>query len=369
MKIEKMELIHLRMPLVRHFETSFGRVEEKETLIIRVVGEGISGYGECPAAAAPDYSYETVHTAWHVIRDFMAPRLRGAQVREPGPIADLFGAVRGHPMAKAGIEMAVNDMLARAQSVPLWKVLKGTRSEIPTGISLGIQDAPQDLLWRIEEALEKGYQRIKMKIKPGWDVDVLREVRRAYPTIQLMVDANAAYTPDDTEHLRKLDEFDLMMIEQPLDHGDLVDHAELQKKLRTPICLDESIKTYEDARRALDIGACRIINIKQARVGGTFAAKMVHNIARARGIPVWCGGMLETGIGRAHNIALATLPNFTLPGDISASERYYREDVIDPPVTVNTSGMIRVPEEPGMGYMVDEERLTGYAVRRKWVLP
>ena len=369
MKIERLELIQLRLPLVAPFETSFGRVEEKETVVVRASAQGLDGWGECPAAGQPDYSYETVRTVWHVIRDFMAPRLKGAELFTPGPIADLFGNVRGHPMAKAGLEMAVNDLLARKEGRPLWKMLGGQRKEIPAGISLGIQEHPEKLITRIGEAVVTGYQRIKMKIKPGWDVEAVRRVREAFPDLKLMVDANAAYTLKDADHLARLDEYDLMMIEQPLEIDDLFDHADLQKKIRTPVCLDESIRSWRDARRGLEGGACRIINIKQARVGGMFAAKAIHNVAKAAGADVWCGGLLESGIGRLHNIALATLPGFTLPGDISASERYYREDVVEPPVTLTSRGTIAVPDLPGAGIRVNETTLSRYAVRREELIP
>ena len=271
-------------------------------------------------------------------------------------------------MAKAGIEMAILDLFGKAQNKPIWQILGGERTEIPTGVSLGIEDTVPDLIQRVEQALSKGYQRIKLKIKPRWDVDVVAEVRRKFPTIPLSVDANSAYTLSDIEHLKRLDSYDLIMIEQPLSYDDYVDHAKLQAQIKTPICLDESIRSYDDARRAFELGSCRIINIKQARVGGPYSAKMIHNVAKAHKAPVWCGGLLETGIGRAHNIALATLPGFTLPGDISASERYYAEDVIDPPVTVTAQGTILVPKGPGIGYNVLEKRLARYCVRREYVL-
>lgn len=368
MKIEKLELFHVRMPLVHFFETSFGREHERESVVVRVMSGGLSGWGECPAPAAPSYSYETVQTVWHVVRDFLAPKLRGVEILAPGPIAERFAFVRGHPMAKAGIEMAVLDWFGKASGQPLFRILGGSREEIPTGISLGIEDRIEDLLDRIEREVARGYQRVKVKIKPRWDVDTVAEIRKRFPKLALMVDANAAYRLADVEHLRRLDDFNLMMIEQPLDHEDLVDHARLQKELKTAICLDESIRTYEDGRRAIELGACRIVNIKQARVGGPFAAKALHNVCAAKKVPVWCGGLLETGIGRAHNVALATLPNFVLPGDISASERYYREDVIDPPVVVTPQGTIKVPQSPGIGYNVSESRLARVAVRREVVL-
>ncbi len=368
MKIERIELIHLKLPLVHFFETSFGRVTEQETVIVRVDGAGFTGYGEAPASAAPYYSYETVHTVWHIIRDFLARRLKGVEVIKPVPVAELFGAVRGHNMAKGAVESAVLDLVGKATGKPLYELLGGTRTEIPTGISLGIEDNIDDLLKRIDESLAKGYRRIKVKIKPRWDVNVISEIRKRFPAIQLMADANAAYRLSDIEHLKQLDEFQLMMIEQPLDYDDYVDHAKLARELKTPICLDESIRSYQDARRAIELNACRVINIKVPRVGGPYSAKMVHNMCAKWSIPVWCGGLLETGIGRAHNIAIATLPNFTLPGDISASERYYREDVIHPPVTVTSHGTIQVPNAPGIGYTVLEDRLKKYAVRREVVL-
>jgi o-succinylbenzoate synthase len=368
MKIDRLELLHLKLPLVRPFETSFGRMNDQEVLIVRAESEGIVGYGEVPAMAAPHYTYETVQTAWHIIRDFLAPRLKGQEIAAPGPISELFAFVRGHNMAKAGIEMAVLDLFGKAQKRPIHQILGGDRAEIPTGVSLGIEESIGELLRRVEEAVSRGYQRIKLKIKPRWDVDVVAEVRRTFPTVPLMADANSAYTLADVDHLAKLDAFELMMIEQPLGYDDYVDHATLQARIKTPVCLDESIKTYDDARRAFDLKACRVVNIKQARVGGPYTAKMIHNLARAHKVPVWCGGMLETGVGRAHNIALATLPNFTLPGDIAASDRYYVDDIIDPPVTVTAQGTILVPKGPGIGYTVLEKRLTRYCVRREYVL-
>jgi len=368
MKIDRLEILHLRLPLVHFFETSFGRVYDHEVLIVRAESGGIVGYGEVPASAAPRYSYETVQTAWHVIRDFLAQKLKGQEIVSPGPISELFAFVRGHNMAKAGIEMAILDLFGKAQGRPIHAILGGTQQEIPTGVSLGIEDTVPDLLKRVEEGVAQGYRRIKLKIKPRWDVDVVREVRKAFPQVPLMADANSAYTLADIEHLRRLDEFNLMMIEQPLAYDDIVDHARLQAEIRTPVCLDESIRSHDDARRAFELKACRIINIKQARVGGPYSAKMIHNVARAVGAPVWCGGLLETGIGRAHNIALATLPGFTLPGDISASERYYKEDVIDPPVVVTAQGTLHAPSGPGIGYNVVESRLARYCVRRDYVL-
>jgi O-succinylbenzoate synthase len=368
MKIERIELFHLRMPLVRPFQTSVARYVDREMLIVRVDSGGLSGWGEVPAPAAPLYSPETSQTAWHIIRDFLAPKLKDKEIGGPGPISELFSFVRGHNMAKAGIEMAILDLFARAQKRPVWQVLGGERKEIETGVSLGIEATVPELLARVEQAVSQGYRRIKLKIQPRWDVDVIAEVRKHFPTVPLMADANSAYSLSDIDHLRRLDDFNLMMIEQPLGYDDYVDHAKLQAVLKTPVCLDESIKSYDDARRAFELGSCRILNIKQARVGGPYAAKMIHNLAKARQAPVWCGGLLETGIGRAHNIALATLPGFTLPGDISASERYYAEDIVDPPVTVSAQGTIAVPTGPGIGYTVVERRLSLYSIRKEYVL-
>ena len=368
MKIERLDLIHLRMPLLRPFETSFGRVAEKETILVRIESEGVPGWGEAPVASTPGYSYETIQTAWHVIRDFLGPRLKDVEIARAGPIAEFFSFVRGHPMAKAGIEMAVLDLFARVEGRPIAAVLGGTAKRIPTGVSLGIEGKIEELLGQVEQAVARGYRRIKIKIKPRWDVEVAAAVRRRFPSLSLMVDANGAYTLADAEHLKKLDEFGLMMIEQPLDPDDLLDHAKLQAGMKTPLCLDESIKSYADARRAIEAQACRVINIKQARVGGPFAAKAVHDVCVAKGIPVWCGGLLESGVGRAHNIALATLPGFTLPGDISASDRYWREDIIDPPVTVGADGMIEVPAGPGLGYTVVDSRVRLRTLRRETIL-
>jgi len=271
-------------------------------------------------------------------------------------------------MAKAGIEMAVVDLFGKAQNRPAWQILGGDRTEVPAGVSLGIEESVGELLARVEEALAQGYQRIKLRIRPRSDLEVVAAVRRKFPTAPLAVDAGAAYTLADIDHLQKLDPFELMMIEQPLGGDDVVDHAKLQSRIRTPVCLGESIKSYDDARRAFEVGACRILSVSQARAGGPYSAKMIHNVARAHKAPVWCGGLLETGIGRAHNIALAALPHFTLPGDLAASDRYYAEDVIDPPVTVTAEGTILVPKSPGIGYNVLEKRLSRYCVRREDVL-
>lgn len=365
MNIDRVELFHLELPLVHFFETSFGRETHIETLIVKVQADGLTGYGECAASSAPTYSYETIGTTWHINRDWLLPTLLKADVQHPSDLVRLYKFCRGHGMAKTGTEQALWDIASQKRGLPLARLLGGTVDEIPTGISLGIEDTVGDLIARVEESLAKKYRRIKLKIKPGWDVDVIREVRKRFPKILLMGDANSAYSLKDTDHLKRLDEFDLLMIEQPLAYDDYVDHRHLQEKLKTPVCLDECIKSPDDARRAIELKAGKIINLKQARVGGTTEAIRVHDLCRDAGWPVWCGGLLETGVGRAHNIALSTLPNFTLPGDVSASERYYREDIIDPPVTVTDRGTIEVPKTPGLGYQVVESRFKQYLVKHE----
>jgi O-succinylbenzoate synthase len=368
MRIERLELLHLRLPLVHPIETRFGRLPDHETLIVRAESDGIVGYGEVSASATPLATPETVQTAWHVIRDFLAPRLKGQEIAAPGPISELFTVVRGHERAKAAIEMAVLDLFGKARRRPIWQILGGERTEVPAGVTLEVEETLDLLLTRAEEALARGYPRLNVKIRPRWDVEVLSAIRRRFPTVPLMADAGSAYTPGDAEHLRTLDPLELILIEQPLGWDDVVDHAKLQSRLRTPICLGESIRSYDDARRAFELGSCRIVNISPARAGGPYAAKMIHNIARAHKVPACCGVSLETGIGRAHHLAIATLPNFTLPGDLAASDRYYAEDVIDPPVTVTAEGTILVPNAPGIGYNVVEKRLNRYVVRREYVL-
>jgi O-succinylbenzoate synthase len=356
-KIDRMELIHLRMPLVRPFETSFGRVWEKETILVRVESGGIPGWGESPVAAAPGYSYETVQTAWHILRDFLAPRLKDIEIARAGPIAEFFGFVRGHPMAKAGVEMAVLDLFARREGKPLSALLGGRVQEIPTGVSLGIEARVSELLDQVRHAVARGYRRIKIKIKPGWDVEAVERIRSRFGDFPLMVDANAAYKLDDGSHLAGLDPYDLMMIEQPLEYDDVMDHAVLQQAIHTPICLDESIHTVRIARDAIAAGACRIINIKPGRVGGHQQSIELHDLCAAHDIPVWHGGMLESGIGRAHNIHLASLPNFRLPGDIAASKRYYEPDLIEPAIDIAEDGTIAVPTGPGIGVKVLRDRV------------
>jgi o-succinylbenzoate synthase len=363
-KIERLELALLKLPLVHFFETSFGRVYDKTFIIVRVEQGGIIGYGECVADADPYYSAETNDTAWHIITEFIAPRVIGVEFAHPSKIFPALKAVRGHNMAKAAVEMAAWDLFARQRGEPLARTLGGTRERIASGVSIGIQDSLDDLAAQVERELTAGYQRIKIKIKPGWDVDAVATIRQRFGSIPLMVDANAAYTLADANHLAKLDPFDLMMIEQPLDYDDLSDHAALQKQLKTPICLDESIKTVRYGEIAIAMGACRIINIKPGRVGGFAESIRLHDVCAAHGIPVWHGGMLESGIGRAANIHLSSLMNFSLPGDVAASKRYFNPDLIDPPIEVASDGTIPVPTAPGLGVTIRQDRLDAAAIRR-----
>jgi O-succinylbenzoate synthase len=368
MKLERVILRQIRMPLVHFFETSFSRTYKRDIILVEAQGEGLSGWGEVTAGENPFYNEEWTESAWAVARDYAAPRVLGRELKSAEDVAPLTKHIRGHQMARAGLEVAVWDLEARCDGVPLWrKIGGGARREIPCGVSIGIQDSVEQLLEKIECELAAGYQRIKMKIKPGWDVDVVRRVRERFPSIRLMADANSAYTLADAEHLMRLDEFYLMMIEQPLSHDDIIDHAELQKQLQTPICLDECIRTAHHAEQAIRLRACGIINIKLGRVGGFSEAKKVHDAAQAARIPVWCGGMLEAGIGRAHNIALATLPNFVLPGDVSASKRYWKQDIIRPAVETTQQGTIEVRDEPGFGYELDREYIESLTVREEIV--
>jgi O-succinylbenzoate synthase len=358
LKIEQVELRLIRLPLNEPFETSFGKIDSRLIFLANLMSDGIRGWGEIVASEEPRYSYETVKTAFHVIRDFLAPALLAEPVTGLGDVSRRFAPFRGHNMAKAGLELAFMDLLAQAKQQPLSRLVGGEQKRIPVGVSLGIQPRLDQLLERIERHLALGYQRIKLKIKPGWDVDMVAEVRRRYPEILLSVDANSAYTLADIDHLSGLDSFALLMIEQPLQNNDLVDHAKLQRQFKTPLCLDESITSLREAKTALELGSCRIINIKVGRVGGYSQALAIHDLCFSSHIPVWCGGMLESGIGRAHNIALASLPGFTLPGDISASSRYFSRDIISPEVTVNADGTINVPDNrAGLGFEIDQEFL------------
>jgi O-succinylbenzoate synthase len=366
MKLEKVILRQIRMPLVHFFETSFGRTTRRDIILVEAVGEGMSGWGEVTAGENPFYNEEWTESAWLILRDYAVPRVLGRELKSACDVAPLTAHIRGHNMARGGLETAVWDLEARLEAKPLWqKIGAGARREIPCGVSIGIQESVAQLLEKIERELAAGYQRIKMKIRPGWDVDVVRQVRERFPSIKLMADANSAYTLADAAHLKRLDEFYLMMIEQPLAHDDIIDHAELQAQLDTPICLDECIRSAHHAEQAIKLRACGIINIKLGRVGGFREARRVHDVAQAAGIPVWCGGMLEAGIGRAHNIAMATLPNFVLPGDVSASQRYWTRDIIHPPVEITPRGTIEIRDEPGFGYELDREWMREITVREE----
>jgi len=369
MKIERVELHHIELPLVHPFETSFGREVNRPCILVAVHADGLTGWGECVAGAGPWYSYETIETAWHVLRDFLVPAVLGREVTSPADVVDRFRPVRGHPMARAALENGVWDLLAQAEGVPLAYMLGGRRDRVQVGVSIGIEPTLEVLLERVARYVDEGYGRVKLKIKPGWDVAVVRAVRERWPDLPLQVDANSAYTLADAPLLRELDQFDLLLIEQPLHHDDLVDHARLQAQLRTPICLDESIHSPQHARWALDIGACRVINIKVGRVGGLTAARQIHDLCAERGVPVWCGGMLETNVGRAANVALATLPNFALPGDISASARYYREDIAEPNFLLNEDSTLSVPAGPGLGVRVVPRRLAAARLRHLTLPP
>ena len=368
MRIEKIILRQIRMPLLHFFETSFGRTTERHMVLVEAVGEGASGWGEVTAGENPFYNEEWTASAWLILHDYAAPLVLRQNLKSAADVSSLTARIRGHLMARGGLETAVWDLEARLANQPLWKQIGGgARTEIPCGVSIGIQDSAPQLLDKIERELAAGYQRIKMKIKPGWDVDVIAHVRERFPSIKLMADANSAYTLADAARLKELDRFYLMMIEQPLAHDEIIDHAELQAKLDTPICLDECIRSAHHAEQAIRLRACGIINIKLGRVGGFSEAKRVHDVAQAAGIPVWCGGMLEAGIGRAHNVALSSLPNFVLPGDVSASKRYWARDIITPPVETTARGTILLRDEPGFGYELDMDFIRHITVREETI--
>ena len=353
MKIEGVDVRLIRLPLIEPFETSFGKIDSRLIFLVCLEAEGLRGWGEVVAEEEPLYSYETVNTALHVIRDFLGPALLTEPIYGIDDLVKRLSPFRGHNMAKAGLELAYMDLLAQASEQSLSALIGGELKRVAVGVSLGIQPTISRLLERVEKYLRLGYQRIKLKIKPGWDLDVVDEVRRKYPHILLSVDANAAYTFSDADHLKMLDDFDLLMIEQPLQYDDLMDHARLQEMMKTSLCLDESIVNQRQARLALELDSCRIINIKVGRVGGYSEVLGIHDLCVARNIPVWCGGMLESGIGRAHNIAIASLKGFSLPGDISASSRYFERDVISPEVTVDPDGTVAVPDRVGLGFEID----------------
>ena len=365
-RIEQIRLHLLEMPLVHFFETSFGRTTLRRIILVEATSGGVSGWGEATCGEHPFYNEEWTEGAWLILRDYVIPAALGRRLESAAAARGIASGLRGHRMARGALEAACWDLEARLKGEPLWKTIGGgARREIPCGVSIGIQNSVEELLERIRTELAAGYQRIKIKIKPGRDVNVVEAVRREFPDILLMADANSAYTLADAELLRQLDRYRLMMIEQPLAHDDIIDHARLQQQLETPVCLDECIRTAHHAKQALELGACRIINIKLGRVGGFSEAKAVHDVCRAHGAPVWCGGMLESGVGRAHNIALASLENFTLPGDVSASRRYWRRDIIVPPVETTPRGTILLRDEPGFGYALDMDYLRSVRVREE----
>jgi len=367
MRIDAIILRELHMPLVRPFETSFGVTRNRRILLAEVQSEGLTGWGECTAGERPVFSGESTDTAWQILVRELGPMLAAEFPEHGGDCQRIFHQVRDNRMAKAALENAIWDLEAQREGISLSRLIGGVRDSIPCGVSLGIQSSIPELLSIIERELDAGYQRMKLKCKPGWDLDVFERVRSRWPGILLSCDANSAYRLRDEDHLVSFDAFDLLMIEQPLWHDDFYFHSVLQKRLETPICLDESILNRRDALAAIEMESCRIINLKLGRVGGFSEAIAVHNVALERGIPVWCGGMLETGVGRAHNIALSTLEGFTLPSDVSASARYFADDIIEPEVTVSPEGEIVIPDTPGRGYEVRTDLVERLTVRKETI--
>ncbi len=365
MKVRKITLREIHLRLLSPFETSFGKTDLRRIVLLEADVDGTIGWGESTAGENPYYCYETVETAWHILSDHAWRLIKGREVAAASEIWDLLAHIRGHNMAKAALETAIWDAEAKQKNMPLAKLLGGTRAEIPCGVSIGIQPGIPALIAKVEKELAAGYQRIKIKIKPGVDMELVRALRQRFPQIRLMADANSAYRLEDAPLLKQLDAFHLMMIEQPLGYDDIYSHAALQRQLETPICLDECIHDVEHARAAIDLGACKIINIKLGRVGGHAPARRLHDLCQSKSIPVWCGGMLESGIGRAHNVAMSSLSNFSLPGDVSASRRYWDEDIVDPEVEVTAQGTIRVPTAPGIGYAPRLDRIESLTVRRE----
>jgi O-succinylbenzoate synthase len=364
MKIENITLHHIRMPLVSAFETSFGRQSERECILIILQSDGVQGLGECVADQSPGYSYETTGTAWHILKDFIAPLILGQHFQDAAAFQGCVEGIRGHQLAKAGVEMAIWDLLGKQSGQSLRQLLGGIHEKVRVGVSVGIQDSTALLAQVVEGYLVDGYQRVKLKIKPGRDVRDTTAIRRAFPDLLLQVDANSAYSLESAQALLPLDDLDLLLIEQPLFEDDIWDHHKLQAMFRTPICLDESVVSLRHARYALEMEACRIINIKAGRVGGLSQALAIHNLCRDHGIPVWCGGMLETGIGRASNLALASLPGFVLPGDISASDRYYARDITNERFVLNLDSTIDVPTGTGLGATINQSALDKFTISR-----
>lgn len=362
MKIESITLHHISMPLVAPFETSFGREMDRQCVLITVRADGLTGYGECVASRDPGYSYETAGTAWHILKDFIAPLILGKDVVDAQDFQKRVATIRGHHLAKAAVEMALWDLIGKRDGKSLKQMFGGTREKVEVGVSIGIQESAPALVRTVESYLEKGYRRVKIKIKPGREVEETSAVRRAYPDLRLQVDANSAYTLETAAALKPLDALDLLLIEQPLYEDDIWDHRKLQAELKTPLCLDESIVSPRHARYALEMEACKIINIKPARVGGLSQGVAIHHYCLERNVPVWCGGMLETGVGRASNLAIASLPGFTLPGDISASDRYYHRDITNERFVLNEDSTIDVPNKPGLGITIDSEALKQFTL-------
>ena len=365
MRLQSLTLREIHLQLVSPFETSMDHVSERRIVLAEAKLDGASGWGECTAGENPFYCPEDTETAWHILKNYLWPMLKGKEISSAANVWPLLEQVRGHNMAKAAVETAVWDAEAKLKNVPLWKLLGGLRTEIPCGVSIGIRESLDELAAAVKKELAAGYQRIKIKIKPGKDLAPVQRLRQDFPRIKLMVDANSAYRQSDWPLLKQRDGFYLMMIEQPLGWDDLFGHVEVQKNLQTPICLDECIHTYEQAEAAIALGACKIINIKLGRVGGHLQARRIHDLCQRHGVPVWCGGMLESGVGRAQNIAMSTLSNFTLPGDVTASKRYWHEDNISPEVTVTAQGTIQVPDGPGIGFTPRVDRIEAVTVRKE----
>jgi O-succinylbenzoate synthase len=364
MRIEKVELRQTKMELVSPFETSRGVELFEEHIIVRIDGDGVSGWGEVVVEPSPSYSYETLTTAWHILGDFLIPSILGKEFPNLETALEPYKWIRGHRMAKAGVEAALADAFAKSKGISLSAFLGGTRKHINVGVSVGLQSSPAKLVNVITEYLQDGYKRIKIKIAPGRDLELVKAVRKEYPNIQLQVDANSAYTLNDIEMLQALDDYNLQLIEQPLGYDDIYDHSLLQPKLKTPLCLDESIYNVSDTKAAIALGSCKIINIKPGRVGGYTESIRIHDYCAAKNIPVWHGGMDESGIGRGGNVALASLPNFVLPGDISASKRYYKVDIVEPEFVIDKDGTMEVPTKPGIGVEVNMKELDKVTVRK-----
>jgi O-succinylbenzoate synthase len=362
MKIESITLHHISMPLVAPFETSFGRETDRACVLITLRAEGLTGYGECVATRDPGYNYETTGTAWHILKDFIAPLILGQDVMDAGNFQKRVEGIRGHHLAKAGVEMALWDLLGKRDGLSLKEMFGGTRDRVDVGVSIGIQPSPQTLVGTVASYLEQGYRRVKIKIKPGREVEETSAVRSTHPDLHLQVDANSAYTLETARVLKAIDDLDLLLIEQPLFEDDIWDHRKLQAEFKTPICLDESVITPRHARYALEMEACKVINIKPARVAGLSQGIAIHDYCYERSVPVWCGGMLETGVGRASNLAVASLPGFVLPGDISASDRYYQRDITNERFVLNADSTIDVPSGPGLGVTIDPAALKEFTL-------